>query len=634
MSVLRPLPARPSLEYARKEAKALLRRLRAGDPDAIALAGALYPHARSSSTDARLADAQVVVARVHGVASWPKLVRYMAELERQQHAHVQLHGDPAYFESHARNLLAQHRAREPLAGRTFAAYVPRLYGASIEEVFASDVDEADARLAVARSYGAPSWEVLLERIRHDARNRTAAWKTDPMRRAANAMESGDVRALEQIVDAHPELLRPSEYDISSGHTLMWIALGQEKKHGLEAMHAVMAWLEGHGFDRQRELDLRLCGHVRMRVDEVNDLLERGANPEWIAPSGIPVLEHALLRYWNGDAVDVLAARAAHRDAFWIAAGLGDVDAVGRFLDRQGKPTSAARAFRPDFVAVGARGVVPHPEPDDDEILIEALHVAVLNGRARVIEYLASRGAPVNSLVYGMPLVTLAAANGMIAALEALVRAGADLDLRGWTMKQTAREIARELLLLHPEDAGRRRIVELCGMDPDAIVAERDAQPPKQPTVGPNLRRAMSLASADAAFAGRTHVAPENLLIGLLRLERLALGFVKDAGRMDIERFRAELVDRLVAVEPATDERDLPLSAELREAIDAALAHAAAHRREVVGELDVLQALLRDEDGAVSALLAGYGADLQKLRSSLDDAVGRSNSVRWGRKAKR
>ena len=43
MSALRPLPARPNLEFERKEAKALLRRLRAGDPEALERARARHP---------------------------------------------------------------------------------------------------------------------------------------------------------------------------------------------------------------------------------------------------------------------------------------------------------------------------------------------------------------------------------------------------------------------------------------------------------------------------------------------------------------------------------------------------------------------------------------------------------------
>lgn len=84
---LRPLPPRPSLEYERKEAKALLRRLRAGDPEAQARAR----HPGFSASDPpspRLADAQLVIAREYGFASWPRLVRWFGDVERQQHAHT------------------------------------------------------------------------------------------------------------------------------------------------------------------------------------------------------------------------------------------------------------------------------------------------------------------------------------------------------------------------------------------------------------------------------------------------------------------------------------------------------------------------------------------------------------------
>ena len=41
----------------------------------------------------------------------------------------------------------------------------------------------------------------------------------------------------------------------------------------------------------------------------------------------------------------------------------------------------------------------------------------------MIKYLAVRGAPVNSLTYGTPLIEVAAGNGMTAVAEALARAG-------------------------------------------------------------------------------------------------------------------------------------------------------------------------------------------------------------------
>src|SRR5687768_9692198 len=129
MPTLRPLPPRPSLEYARKEAKALLRRLRAGDSDVLDRARAVHPQIDSKDpTSSQLADAQLVIAREHGFASWPRLVRYMGDVERQQHAHPQLHWGPDGYEREAQRLLASHRARHAPLSRSLAAFVPRFYG--------------------------------------------------------------------------------------------------------------------------------------------------------------------------------------------------------------------------------------------------------------------------------------------------------------------------------------------------------------------------------------------------------------------------------------------------------------------------------------------------------------------------
>src|SRR6185503_8181608 len=53
------LPARPSLEQLRKQAKERLETLRASAPSA------------------RLSDAQLALAREHGFASWPKLIAHV-----------------------------------------------------------------------------------------------------------------------------------------------------------------------------------------------------------------------------------------------------------------------------------------------------------------------------------------------------------------------------------------------------------------------------------------------------------------------------------------------------------------------------------------------------------------------------
>src|SRR4029453_3580836 len=67
-----PLPANPNLEQQRKLAKGLGRGFWRGERDAVARVAALHP--RPPAPDAfALSDAQLVVARGYGFASWAKL---------------------------------------------------------------------------------------------------------------------------------------------------------------------------------------------------------------------------------------------------------------------------------------------------------------------------------------------------------------------------------------------------------------------------------------------------------------------------------------------------------------------------------------------------------------------------------
>jgi len=83
---VRPLPAAPSLEYERKEAKSLVRRLRAGDLNALRRAELAHPASLRDRrpNELRLADAQHVIAREYGFTSWPRLVAYFEEMERHR----------------------------------------------------------------------------------------------------------------------------------------------------------------------------------------------------------------------------------------------------------------------------------------------------------------------------------------------------------------------------------------------------------------------------------------------------------------------------------------------------------------------------------------------------------------------
>ena len=70
---VRRLPVRPNLEQLQRQAKELLRAVRAGDANAIADMREHHPDSIDPSA-AKLADAQLVLARTYGASSWPRLV--------------------------------------------------------------------------------------------------------------------------------------------------------------------------------------------------------------------------------------------------------------------------------------------------------------------------------------------------------------------------------------------------------------------------------------------------------------------------------------------------------------------------------------------------------------------------------
>jgi ankyrin repeat protein len=76
-----PLPAHPSLEQLRKQAKDLLRQARAGDPTAIARIVDRRERALNIE-DVQLSDAQFAIAREHGFPSWARLKHHIEAIQR------------------------------------------------------------------------------------------------------------------------------------------------------------------------------------------------------------------------------------------------------------------------------------------------------------------------------------------------------------------------------------------------------------------------------------------------------------------------------------------------------------------------------------------------------------------------
>jgi hypothetical protein len=398
---------------------------------------------------------------------------------------------------------------------------------------------------------------------------------------------------------------------------MRVALHHERTLGIEAMRPIIEWLESQGLDLQLELNVRLCGHRLMKTERVRWLLERGADPDWIAPNGIPVLEHALIRYWNGEAVDLVAARAVPRKALWIAAGLGDLEGVRRSLDANGKPKREACRLRPDFDAVGPTHMPSHPDPEDGELLMEGLFIALLNGRSAVLEYMVSRGVNVNSLFWESPIISMAIGNAMTPIVECLIRCGADLDIRGWHPNQSPRELARSMFESMSDDPERRRIAELCGLNPEAILAERDARPVNSPDMHRSVLQALELAGDDAYRLDQAEIRVENLLFGLLRGGGLPVLFFARPSGLDLDRFRTDVAARVLPADERLERPKLPMDAEAQEVIRDAVAIATERRRDAVTGLHLLYALTRSGEGVAAQLVERYGGSIGQLNTALE-----------------
>lgn len=118
-----PLPARPDLDHLRGQAKALLAQLKQGDAAAARAFLEHLPAARGMTREAlrtakfRLADAQAVVARGRGFASWTVLVRHVEQLRGLEGewriARLEIDGNPlpATALDHTRILIDGDRFR-------------------------------------------------------------------------------------------------------------------------------------------------------------------------------------------------------------------------------------------------------------------------------------------------------------------------------------------------------------------------------------------------------------------------------------------------------------------------------------------------------------------------------------------
>jgi ankyrin repeat protein len=388
-----PLPAAPSLEQLRKQAKELVRERRSG------------------SEPLRLSDAQLALAREYGFPSWPRLKAYVERVAANgpglAHAFVDEIG---YYEDRAEGLRSVVASGLESGIAIVRAHHPALAEASDAEIRA--ISPADARLVLAREHGFASWGAFRRHVGDLAES------GEPFRRAFKAIQAHDRTGLATLIDRYPGLVGARG---TNGNDLLGLATND---------HAIVRELLARGADPSSANDrgwtpLHQAGYGNDSA-LARLLLEAGARTDLSGhgEGGTPLA--AALFWGHRDVADLLAAREVVPHNLRIAAGLGRIDLIRALVDDDGSLRETAGAAR-GFYRPHSGFPIWEPSDDPQEILDEALVWAAKSDRVDVLGPLVELGADVDGDPYrGTPLIW-AAVNGRLAAMARLIELGADVN---------------------------------------------------------------------------------------------------------------------------------------------------------------------------------------------------------------
>jgi len=441
----RALPTKPSLENLRKQAKDLLKALRAGDPGAAARLAESHPRwASAGGLEApRLADAQLVIAREHGLPSWPSLVHHVglgAESRKLHRLHLLFQGLPdargarrslvEALEREVEALVDAHRAGLPAAATLLhmAGWQAGGPPEPEEALLAAELGVDGARLAIARWHRFASWDDVL---RHADRAVDPAFEA-----AADAIVAGEVDTLRGLL-AHDPALATARSPFGHHATLLHhvAANGVEESRQWQspasAVEIARALLQA-GADPDATCDCYGGGATTLallvssvhparagvQVALVDALIDAGAAVNGIDDDGAPLL--TALAFGYPAAAEALVRRGARVDSIVAAAGLGRLDLVERCFGDDGR----------------LRGDVLRPLPgvnvaaDATAHLERALVWASMLGRTAVADFLLAKGVdPAARAEQGFTGLHWAAWRGDLATIAVLLARGAPLEAK-------------------------------------------------------------------------------------------------------------------------------------------------------------------------------------------------------------
>jgi hypothetical protein len=494
-SSVRTLPARPSLESLRKQAKTLARKVAAGDAAAVARARTQLPRWEPPLSHR---DAQLVLAREYGFAGWTELRAEVLKRTGKGVDRAAVEAQRAIHDNDVarlKTLLAEHRGL--LAWRD-AEGRPLLQATTPYAMDVSDpAREAEfcrpACAAILIDAGAlitPSvWDILIRSaaagmmaLLHEKKvlPRTLAvlaalGDLEGVRAGLDEPQGGDrdtvnfafmsacrfkrdavaAPLLDRAIALDPRLgvaidrwggraafvadtiaHCPSLY----GSAEPWVAFVMRQL--LDAMHrddlpAFTGWLASQAWlldDSHLTLQAELLGQAAESNREafIHALLER--DPALLRSSSPPpsmALTWAF-DYGHAHLAPLLARVWPLPDDLPHAAGVGDLDRVKRWFDDKGQPALGDLGRHHRNIRPGA--------PTVQQVLDVALAWAVLNKHFHVAEFLLTHGADVNtdwSTHEPASILHECAVHGDFAGARFLIAHGIDLTLRDHRWNGTA-----------------------------------------------------------------------------------------------------------------------------------------------------------------------------------------------------
>ena len=459
----RSLPARPSLEQLRKQAKGLLKAYRAGDVAAVAEVERF--ESQSDPAKFALADAQRVLARAYGFASWTKLKQHVEGVN-------------------AAALCAAVNARDVATVRRLVKARPELV-----HVEAAGFTGLPLHIAVL-NHDAKMVRVLME---WGADARQGIW---PHRDATTAHTIARERGYDDVVavieqgeEARRRATSPPGATIDSKTDQINRAILRDRcdeaikilESDLSLMGACNVEQPINGVDCRRLAQGTTPLHVAAwthNPEMVAWLLDRGAPVDARDAHGqTPLDTAAMIAGWSAHGRDFSFLENSHLDpsrfhdtvrllrekgaelTSYAAVAIGEADAVRR-MHREGRLKNedwgrggllsiAVKVNRIDMVSLLLDlGLDPNePVEDGDDIVAGApLWFASMCGRHEIAELLIARGADVNAVL-----------NGNADAMYCAERTG-DEQMQSLLLKHGAR-ITVERVAGHKDRETARAILE-------------------------------------------------------------------------------------------------------------------------------------------------------------------------------